>query len=367
MKTRTFLTTILLCLTCLAARAQVTAEAILGSCPPFPSQQEIVSYLMAPYTPKTSTAAVDKFLEMLENAIEQAKSAVEKQAKATGPEYQADEALRNADQSVQRDLGVSIAQAQNMSEAELEALGRQKADAILGKMGVKKSARQLENEGMSEAEGQQLAESMAQQMSGMSMAELQALSEMSEEEQMEYAKKKGLAGKMAANAPKAGSSAAGSPEDAPIESIIPYEYSDRWYDNYRKLEEMENFAVVQAFRRKQGERWISGGYRGRMTVLEAELARYKTGDPGEEIVRDKMNVVWEEFFRESVKEWYPRVMQKLSILKQMMQEDKMADTHAAKAGRMGLAAIGTAVRYLETARELVDAPRPEELTSTDHY
>ena len=48
---------------------------------------------------------------------------------------------------------------------------------------------------MSEAEEQQLAESMAQQMTGMSMKEIQALSEMSEKEQMEYAKKKGLAGK----------------------------------------------------------------------------------------------------------------------------------------------------------------------------
>lgn len=367
MKTRIFSATTLLCLTCLAARAQVTAEAIMGSCPPFPSQQEIVSYMMRPYSPGASTAAVDNFLKMLENAIDQANSAVEKQAKATGPEHQANEALRNADQSVQRDLGISIDQAQNMSQAELEALGHKKADDMLKKMGIKKSARQLENEGMSEAEEQQLAESMARQMTGMSMKELEALSKMSEKEQMEYAQKKGLAGKMAAKASKAGSSAAGTLDDAPIESIISYEYSDRWYDNYRKLEEMENFAVVQAFRKKLGERWVSGGYRGRIEVLEVELARYKVGDPGEAIVYGKMNVVREEFCRESVKEWYPRVMQKLSILKQIMQEDKMADTHATKAGRVGVTAIATAVRYLETARELVDAPSPGELTDYDYY
>lgn len=329
----------------------------MGSCPPFPSQQEIVSYMMRSYTPKASTAAVDKFLRMLESAIDQANSAIEKQA-----EIQANKDLQNAEKSVQRDLGISIAQAQNMSEAELEALGHKKADNMLKKMGVKKNATQLENEGMSEAEEQQLAESMAQQMTGMSMKEIQALSEMSEKEQMEYAKKKGLAGKMAANAPKAGSSAAGN-----TKIVIPHKYSEQWYANHRKLEEMESYAVEQPFRKKLAERWVSGGYRGRIEVLEVELARYHTGDPGQEIVYGKMNVVREEFCRESVKEWYPRVMQKLSILKQIMQEDKMADTQTEKAGKLGAAAIATAVRYLETARELVKAPSPGELTDYDYY
>ena len=362
MKTRIFTATVLLCLTCLAARAQVTAEAIMGSCPPFPSQQDIVSYMMRSYSPGASTTAVDSFLKMLENAIDQANSAAEKQAKASGYESQANEALRNANKSVQRDLGISLGQAQNMSEAELEALGKKKANDMLKKMGIKKNAEQLANEGMSEAETAQLAEDMTRQMSGMSMKELEALSKMSEKEQMEYAKKKGLAKKVAANAPKVDPSAAGN-----TEIVIPYQYSEQWYANYRKLEEMETYAVVQAFRKKLAERWVSGGYRGRIKVLEVELARYHTGDPGEEIVYGKMNVVRQEFCRESVKEWYPMVMQKLSILKQIMQEDKMADTQAEKAGKMGVTAGATAVRYLQTARELVDAPMPGELTDYDDY
>lgn len=95
-----------------------------------------------------------------------------------------------ADKQVRELTGKSLAEVRNMSEAEREETGHEKANSMLKKLGIKKNAKELEQD-MSEAERQQMAGDMMKQMSGLSMKELQALQNMSEKEQMAYMQQAG--------------------------------------------------------------------------------------------------------------------------------------------------------------------------------
>lgn len=353
------------------AQAQVTPEAIMGSCPPFPSQSEIAGYMMGK---DTESKTVENFLKMIDDAISQSNTSLEKARKSGNLEGK----VRNdANRSTKQQLGISLDKAQSMGDGELERLGESKANAKLKSLGINKSAKELANkEELSEKEQQQIANSMAKQTSGMSMKELQALSEklenMSEEEQIAYMQSSGTAQKMAAKAPKVQQPATNMKNV----NALSFQYSEEWQANAKKLLDIEhnqdNFYV------QLQEKWVSNGYQRRTAALMQQISQVvaPTPEEGERIIaalEAQIRLVCEEYCRESAKEWSPYIMQKLSIIKQMLQEDKMADAQSTEMMKLGGlesaevlgstsgAAISRAFQYLEAAKELVAAPRYGEL------
>lgn len=364
------ITILLIALLPVLAQAQVTPEAIMGQCPPFPSQQDIVGAMMSR---DTAASVVDNYLKMLDAAIAQSDASLEKARKSRNLEGKS---LNDADKAVQKQLGISLDKAQNMSEAELERMAQKKADEALKKMGIRKSAKELENQELSEAEQQQIADAMAKQTTGMSVKELEALSakleNMSEEQQIAYMRSGGKAQKIAA---KAGKRPAVDMKNIDTDALS-FQYSEQWQANAQKLLEIEH--GQNDFETRLRERWVTDGYQSRTAPLMKQISEV-TGNTQAEVdskvaaLEARIAVIREEYCRASVKEWYPYIMRKLSIIKQMLQEDKMSDARAVEAAKMGGlesgevlgatsgAAIARALQYLETAKELVAAPGAGEL------
>lgn len=199
MKTRTFLTTALLCFVAMTARAQTslnnanTPEAFIGQCPDLLG----AGVLAACHQPDASDEPIRIFHDNIDRLRKRYK-----EVKAAAQEQSKDNLMPVADKQVRELTGRSLAEVQQMSDSELEAMGHKKANSMLKKLGIKKSAKELEKEGMSEAEQQQMAESMMKQMSGLSMKEAQALQNMSEAEQMAYMQQAGRMDRLEQSAAK---------------------------------------------------------------------------------------------------------------------------------------------------------------------
>lgn len=206
MKTRILLAVTMMCLGGFSVQAQVsngnakTVEALIGSIPDMPSVSSLaafhteddISYANVVY-------AFHEKMEKVRDRYKEVKEASDEQSRAV--------ITKGVDKNLRKDYGKSLDEIQNMSESELENWGMGLADKELKELGINKSAKQLSAQGeMSEAEVQQLANQMAQSMTGMSMAEMQALASkmenMSDEEMAAYAQQSGMADRMAKNAGK---------------------------------------------------------------------------------------------------------------------------------------------------------------------
>lgn len=165
-----------MCLTSFSVHAQVslnnanTVEALIGAYPDMPS----ASTLGALYVSSKSVAAQESIqpfhdkLNKIRDRYEVIKEASDEQSRANF--------TKGLDNKMRNDYGKSVDELQGMSDSERESWAMGLADKQLKKLGINKSAKQISAQGeMSEAEAQQMANQMAQSMSGMSMAEMQAL------------------------------------------------------------------------------------------------------------------------------------------------------------------------------------------------
>ena len=207
MKTKILLAITVMCLTSFSMHAQVslnnanTVEALIGAYPDMPS----ASTLGALYVSSKSVAAQESIqpfhdkLNKIRDRYEVIKETSDEQSRANF--------TKGLDNKMRNDYGKSVDELQGMSDSERESWAMGLADKQLKKLGINKSAKQISAQGeMSEAEAQQMANQMAQSMSGMSMAEMQALASklenMSEEEQIAYMQNNGMADRMMKNAGK---------------------------------------------------------------------------------------------------------------------------------------------------------------------
>ena len=108
-------------LTAISAQAQSTPEAIIGQCPDLPS----VATLAASPDNQAAQAAKEAFFAKIAALRESGKKASERVSNAAGT------AARNdAERVAQQQTGRSVAELQNMSAAEAEAMGRQLAHRL---------------------------------------------------------------------------------------------------------------------------------------------------------------------------------------------------------------------------------------------
>lgn len=305
----------LICSLPFAAMAQVTPEAIMGKCPAFPGQQEITRYLV--YGDK----GVENYLKTLNTALTQIQAALQKQG------------------------GNSFSQAQSMGGAEAMSMGKAQADAALRGAGVKTSVSELEK-GVSAEKEKQMAEDALRQASGMSMQDLQALGNMSQQEQMAFLQKQGAMGQMMSQG--MGSQPAMDMDEDELD-MMGEEPSEEYSERAIKLMQLESrMSGVQSWITGL---WKSGGYEQKDIALsEDALAQ-----------RKKLR---EDYCNEIMKEWYPLVMERLELMRLLLPDDKIMDNQAALALRLagmspaasgdaGKQSVQRAIQYLYGAMDLV--------------
>jgi len=220
------------------------------------------------------------------------------------------------------------------------------------------------------------------------MKELQALGaaleNMSEAEQMEYVQKKGIAKKITANV-GTGKQPAVNMKNVNMDALS-FQYSEQYMANAQELLKMEDEA--RAFDSRWRDKWVTDGYQRRTETLQREkghvpglVVDYNSGSIGavegaalekieahDAIIDGKIDLVIEEFYNAAAKEWIPWLTKQLSVLKQMLQEDKMMDARSVEVGKMSGqesmqvtgttsgSAVARAIQYLETAKRLVTLP-----------
>lgn len=238
-----------MCLTSFSMHAQVslnnanTVEALIGAYPDMPS----ASTLGALYVSSKSVAAQESIqpfhdkLNKIRDRYEVIKETSDEQSRANF--------TKGLDNKMRNDYGKSVDELQGLSDSERESWAMGLADKQLKKLGIKKSAKQISAQGeMSEAEAQQMANQMAQSMSGMSMAEMQALASklenMSEEEQIAYMQNNGMADRMMKNAGKVNQTSNASSKNAASmmkvqEEIIAIQKQWNYIDEIHKKEQQE--------------------------------------------------------------------------------------------------------------------------------
>lgn len=238
-----------MCLTSFSMHAQVslnnanTVEALIGAYPDMPS----ASTLGALYVSSKSVAAQESIqpfhdkLNKIRDRYEVIKETSDEQSRANF--------TKGLDNKMRNDYGKSVDELQGMSDSERESWAMGLADKQLKKLGINKSAKQISAQGeMSEAEAQQMANQMAQSMSGMSMAEMQALASklenMSEEEQIAYMQNNGMADRMMNNAGKVNQTSNASSKNAASmmkvqEEIIAIQKQWNYIDEIHKKEQQE--------------------------------------------------------------------------------------------------------------------------------
>lgn len=249
MKTKILLAITVMCLTSFSMHAQVslnnanTVEALIGAYPDMPS----ASTLGALYVSSKSVAAQESIqpfhdkLNKIRDRYEVIKETSDEQSRANF--------TKGLDNKMRNDYGKSVDELQGMSDSERESWAMGLADKQLKKLGINKSAKQISAQGeMSEAEAQQMANQMAQSMSGMSMAEMQALASklenMSEEEQIAYMQNNGMADRMMKNAGKVNQTSNASSKNAASmmkvqEEIIAIQKQWNYIDEIHKKEQQE--------------------------------------------------------------------------------------------------------------------------------
>lgn len=249
MKTKILLAITVMCLTSFSMHAQVslnnanTVEALIGAYPDMPS----ASTLGALYVSSKSVAAQESIqpfhdkLNKIRDRYEVIKETSDEQSRANF--------TKGLDNKMRNDYGKSVDELQGMSDSERESWAMGLADKQLKKLGINKSAKQISAQGeMSEAEAQQMANQMAQSMSGMSMAEMQALASklknMSEEEQIAYMQNNGMADRMMKNAGKVNQTSNASSKNAASmmkvqEEMIAIQKQWNYIDEIHKKEQQE--------------------------------------------------------------------------------------------------------------------------------
>lgn len=249
MKTKILLTITVMCLTSFSVHAQVslnnanTVEALIGAYPDMPS----ASTLGALYVSSKSVVAQES-IQAFHDKLNKIRDRYEV-IKETSDEQSRANFTKGLDNKMRNDYGKSVDELQGMSDSERESWAMGLADKQLKKLGINKSAKQISAQGeMSEAEAQQMANQMAQSMSGMSMAEMQALASklenMSEEEQIAYMQNNGMADRMMKNAGKVNQTSNASSKNAASmmkvqEEIIAIQKQWNYIDEIHKKEQQE--------------------------------------------------------------------------------------------------------------------------------
>ena len=183
-------------LTAISAQAQVTPEAIIGQAPDLPS----VAHLAAPSDNQAAYATLDAFHGKIAALREKMKETGDKISAGAG-----ESAMSDAERIVKQQTGKSVAQLQNMSEAEKQAMGQQMAQKQLAAAGMgNMSMEQLQAlAGKSDAEIAAAMTAGGMTVGGLTPEEIKAMEKMTDAQKAAYMQQGDRMQRMQAAAPTA--------------------------------------------------------------------------------------------------------------------------------------------------------------------
>ncbi|MDR1811026.1 MAG: hypothetical protein LBR34_11615, partial [Prevotella sp.] len=315
-----------------SAQAQVTPEAVLGKIPPAPSAADLVKSMINPMLDKDIPASVTNFNLLLENANRDIGAAVEKEAANAGL-LDKDLQLAKADEAVRRQTGKSLSEIQGMSEADARSMGEKQANDMLRQLGINKDVSQLQN--MSEADAEKMAGDMVTRMTGMSMSELQALENMSEQQQLAYMQQNGRLEKLAAQSAKLSQLIPPQSMDAAtLESLS--ELQPKMADAAMKIHAFENEVITEnAALRKKAETLFATKYAGQVRTIDRQInaipveGMTAAQEAQMKALHNQQIAVYETFYNEIVPWWIAKSGNQRDKAKSLIADGRIIDEYAA--------------------------------------
>ena len=190
------------------ARAQMTPEAVMGMTPDLPSTAALLNHWKEHHDPSRDEAPDSDLLNEFQEKWRAAQQQIQDmQAKTLAPSLQ-----RNAMAGKVAGTQMTAKQAAGMSEADAQALANSTIQGRLSGMGLSQAdMAKLQSGNLSEAEARAMAsKAMAAQTGGLTAKDIEAMSNMTEEQRAAFMQESGLGdsvkAKMAADKGKQASS-----------------------------------------------------------------------------------------------------------------------------------------------------------------
>ena len=180
----------------LTARAQMTPEAVMGMTPDLPSAAALLNHWKEHNDPNRKEAPDSDILnEFRETWTVANRQVQEMQKKTLAPSLE-----RSAMAGKVAGTNMTVKQASGMSEAQAQAMAGSMVKGRLGELGLSQAdLAKLQSGNLSEAEQEALASKvMAGKTGGLTMKDMQAMSNMNDEQRKEYMQQSGLGASMTA-------------------------------------------------------------------------------------------------------------------------------------------------------------------------
>lgn len=308
----------------IAAFAQMSPEAIMDQVPKMPSVEEMIRYYRETTAPITQNKTVTQpnlfsdFMEALKAAKERVQESNDKYAEAYAQKVKAGKVTGT---------NLTVEQASNMSDAELEQVAMKKAQSMMGGVGLSAAdMAKLQSGNLSEAEQAAMVNKIMQNQTGLSAADVQKMQNMTDEQRAAYMQQNGrmdaVNAKMAANKGKL-------QKDQTVANLLTeLNKNGKYMASFANL-----FAEKGENTKKAGLALYDKKYRKTMENLQAALAQaYKDGAGSEkyteeeapkveaanrraEGITNNMHKTMCEFYGEYIPMWRSHVVNIMNICK----------------------------------------------------
>lgn len=321
------ITLFLLAMLPMLAQAQITAEAIIGQCPPWPSLSDLVMYGAHGME---EAPGVAQFKQMCGKVNSHIDNMLSKQADANQNATNA-----YSDRMLRQQTGMSTGQAKNLSQADAKRQGEAKANTTLGKLGIKKDASQLKN--TSKKEREQMGSDIARKQTGLSMDELKALQNMSEKEQLAYLQQNGRMDKIAVGSSSTSTKRSGQTVDMSMAQKMN-DLSPKMQAAMQNILDFENAILAEQNElREQARKLWETKYARKAKELSAEAMKWDihegNGTAEENAKAAAANAAeraWkEQYYREVVSPWMEMCGRQRDKAKTLLPDARVIDEYNA--------------------------------------
>jgi hypothetical protein len=378
-------------LTVSMAQAQNTPEAIIGQCPAFPSAKTLGA--AKAYINEAASEAVDAFIKKIDEL--DARNSKNGQAGVSEDELHGalQQAVTDQKKKAEEMTGHSVEEIQNMSDAEQQAVFQKTAEKQIASIEKQMAATgfgDISLQDMANMSEEQLMAKMATSM-GLTPAEMEALSKMSDKEAEAYMRKgdrlqRVQNSKMGKAAEQYQSAQPSQPEIsvADIEAVqkAPEELQKfiQKVDDLAKLNNSEEKALMQKFAEIHAKHFGTANYRNAATICNEEKSVYTYEQ--QQAACKTVQSTQASCYAECFTLWQNQLTTEMGRIKAMLPEARRVDDLQSKAtaaqnrlnpnamagvtqkfANVGMNALSVVAQYLETAKRVVDYPVEVETNS----
>lgn len=340
----------------LSARAQLTPDGIMALLPNMPTQAEMIRYAkescapVSVYVEVTQPTLYDDFREALQAALE----------KASGSTDQNLEPSMNKKINGGKVAGTNRTESElaHMTESQREAYARSQVANQLSGMGLSAAdIAKLQSGNVSRAEAEALAAKMvATQSGGVTMADVQAMQNMTDKQRKEYLEQSGLGESMGAKAAAdKGKNTKKADEAALVQDLARYNrLLNELHERMKK--KIDQWESVRSEAMREGAGWekYDAADEGKVEAASRKLANAEL----------QQWLARCEFYEKFIPMWRNAIVEQMDMVRSqempLMQEKKMATNKLYELTKDVKYAVGdsypvsAAIKYLEIPEILRD-------------